>query len=145
MDGVRKTANEEVSDQLKHLTEGVSDLVKEHVELAKVELLTSGRKVACDLALTAAGVVLLAVGYVLLMFAIGFGLADAVGDGRAFLIVSGVHLFAGLALVTIFAARMRTKDKVSLAQTSSEIQRDKAFLNRVSDIVRDEPPAMVRQ
>lgn len=139
MDEARNDQVTPVAENLRGVSEGISRLVKEHVELAKVEVQSSVKKLAFDASLTAAGGVLLLLGWLLLMFAIGYGLGDNIGQGRAFLIIAGVHVVVGFALVAVFASRMKTKDKPNLQNTNVELQRDRHFLHRVGEIIREEP------
>jgi uncharacterized membrane protein YqjE len=127
-----------VAENLKDVTDGISRLVKEHVELAKIEAKDSFRKVARDSALTAAGAFLLVLGYVLLMFSIGYAIGDRIGLARGFLIVAGVHIVAGAALAGIFASRLKGEDKPSMEHTARELQRDKAFAGRMGRIMKEE-------
>lgn len=139
MDDVRHDQTTPVAENLRGVSEGISRLVKEHVELAKVEVQSSVKKAAFDVALTAAGAALLALGWVLLMFAIGYGIGDNIGQGRAFLIIAAAHVVIGFALVGIFASRLKSKDKPNLQNTTVELERDRHFLHRVGEIIREEP------
>lgn len=130
--------HEPVADNLRGVTEGLSRLISDHVELAKSELSENLKQAAKDLSLVGAGVGLLLLGWVLLMFAAGFALGAVVGDGVAFLIVSGVHLLVGLVLVVAFGSRLKNKDKLAPEETQQELRRDRHFLHRVRDIVRED-------
>lgn len=128
-----------VGEQLREVSDGLGKLVREHVELARSELETSVKRAARDLGATAVGVGLLAVGYLLLAFAVAFGLGLSIGLARGFLVVSAAHVVVGVALGAVFARRLRGPDKPQLPVTTRELARDKVFLGRVGHIVRDEP------
>jgi uncharacterized membrane protein YqjE len=128
-----------VAENLRGVTDGISKLVKEHVELAKIELQSSAKRLALDGSMIAAGALLLALGWVLLMFSIGYALGSSIGLGLSFLIIAAVHIIGGGVLAFVFASRLRTKDKPKLENTTIELQRDRSFLNRVGEIIREEP------
>jgi membrane protein len=128
--------HEPVADNLRDVTEGLSRLVQEHVELAKSELRANLTKVAFDASLTGVGAGLLLLGWVLLMVAAGFALGTILGDGLAFLIVAGSHLVVGAALVGIFGMRLKNKDKLAPEETQQEFARDRQFLHKVREMAR---------
>jgi len=129
---------EPVAESLRDVSDGLSRLVKDHVELARAELVTGARRIAFDAALTGTGAGLLAVSWLLLMFAAGYGLGTIIGNGLAFLIIGGVHGLIGFALVGVFGQRLRSKDKPDIHNTQEEIAEDRHFLHRVGEIMR--PP-----
>ncbi len=129
-----------VGERVREVSDGIAKLVREHVELARSEVQTSMKRAAFDASLTLTGALLLALGWVLLMFAVGYGLGSAVGLARSFLLVAGAHVVAGFALVSVFASRLKEKDKPKLDGTAHELKRDKYFVNRVGHIMRDQPP-----
>lgn len=140
MNEVRNNGTAKVAEQLRGIGEGLTRLVNEHVELAKVELGQSVKKIIRDISLTGAGAFMLVVGYVLIMIAAGIGLGNAVGMGLGFLIIAVLHLVIGAALAVVFSKRMGVEDKVRLDATKNELLQDKAFLNHIGQIVRSEKP-----
>jgi uncharacterized membrane protein YqjE len=127
---------EPVREGLRDISDGLGRLVKEHVELAKVELRSSLKKMAIHGSLTGAGAAFLAVGWVLLMFSAAYGLGSIIGDGWAFLIVSGVDLIVGFVLVVVFGRRLRKDDGLQPTQTREELLADRRFLHNMGEIVR---------
>jgi uncharacterized membrane protein YqjE len=130
---------EPVAENLRDMSEAIGRLVKEHVELATVELRSSAKKAAFDVSLTSAGAGMLLLGWVLCMFAAGYGLGRIIGDGFAFLIIGGAHGLLGAALAGVFGNRLRTQDKLEPVQTEEEIGRDRRFVHRLGLIVRARP------
>src|SRR4051812_19334444 len=73
-----------VKDSFQRLVDGLQQLFREHLALARLEFREDIKKIIKDVAFSAAGVPLLFVGYILLMVALGFLLAHAIPDWAAF-------------------------------------------------------------
>jgi uncharacterized membrane protein YqjE len=129
----------QVAQQLKGLGDATSRLVREHVELAKIELREGAVKAARDLAATVAGGLLLALGWLFLAFAIGYGLAVPLGLSRAFVLVAAAHVVVGGLLVAVATRRLRTKDRPALPETTRALARDRVVFREVRHIIRGEP------
>lgn len=125
-----------VTDQLRDLTERMSLLVKGHVELATAEALASAKVAAKDGAFVATGVVVALIGYVMLAFALAWGLGHRLGTARSFLLVGGLHLVVGGVVAAVYAARLRGRDRPVLPQTKAELQRDGRFARRLRQGLR---------
>src|SRR6266850_3056068 len=95
-----------VKDSFQRLVDGLQQLFREHLALARFEFREDIKKIVKDIALSAAGVPLLLVGYILLMVAVGFLLARVMPDWAAFGIVALVNLGAGAALAVVFGKRI---------------------------------------
>lgn len=118
------------------LTDGVSTLVKQHIELARHEVKqdvnTTSKRVA---AIAICGVVAL-VGYLLLnaTLIMLFGLIG--GVSAAFItgvVLTVLHLAAAGILVAYFGKKLRDEKPVDLAQTNDELDRDKQWLRKIGD------------
>lgn len=128
-----------VAEHIREISDGVTRLIKEHVELAKLEMSTSVKKAARDGALTGVGGYLGAVGYLLFMMAIGFWIGGSLGMGRGFLIVAAFNVALGGLLAGTFAGRLAKQDKPGLAKTTHELRRDRRFLRRAGQMLRAGP------
>jgi uncharacterized membrane protein YqjE len=127
----------EVGDQLRQVTDGVTRLVSEHVELAKAELAGSVRRAGRDAVLVGLGAGLAALGWVLLMFAVAWGLGQRLGTARGFLVVAAVHVVVGGAMATVFGSRLSGRDKPAMGQTAAEVRQDRRFLQRMRRTLRE--------
>jgi hypothetical protein len=130
-----------LTEQLREIGDNLGRLVRDHVELARSELIDGLRRSGRDVGLTLAGAGLAALGWVLLAFALGYGLAPAFGLARAFLLVAALHVVAGGVLVTVFARRLQRQDRPRLTETSRELRRDRLFWGEVRTVIRGQPRA----
>jgi uncharacterized membrane protein YqjE len=108
------------------LTEDLSRLVRDEVELAKVEInqtVHSAR--TAGISFGAAGVLGLMT-FVMLSFAAAWGLAEVVHAGVAFLIVGGAYGLVALALVGLGRQRLKTAKPVP-EQTVETLKEDVAW------------------
>lgn len=127
-----------LSEEIREVSDQVGVLVRDHVELAKLEMKQSAKAMGRDAGLTGAGAGMLLLGYVLLMFAAGYALATLVGLGWAFLIVAAVHLVVGGALVAVFSRKLR-EPKAALNRTTDELKKDRRFLGELGEEMRHGP------
>jgi uncharacterized membrane protein YqjE len=114
-------------DALQRLIDGVQTLIREHMALARAEAKEDIRQMARDALVGAAGLPALAAGYLLLMMAIGFLLANWMPSWIAFGIVAVVNLGAGGA-VSFAGLRKVMRGRVDLQSTGEELRRDKQWL-----------------
>ncbi|MFP4598582.1 MAG: phage holin family protein [Persicimonas sp.] len=117
------------------LTDGVSTLVKQHLELARYEIKqdvsTTGKRLAF---VAACGVVAL-IGYVLLLAAAillagwlgGFAAAFIVGVSLAV-----IHLAAAAGIFVHYGKQLKEEKPVDLAQTTDELDKDKQWLRKIA-------------
>lgn len=115
-----------MKESFRHLGDGLSSLVKGHLDLARTELTHDMKAVAKDSAIAAAGLPLLFVGYLLLWGTIAALLALALPVWAALLICTVVNLGAGVAL-TLSGKQRLGHDKVELPASSAELARDKEW------------------
>ena len=90
------------------LTEGFSKLVTQHLTLARVELLEDARSMGMDVALIAAFVPFILVGYALLCGALVALLAPGLGWAGALALVGAVNLVGGIVGVVRAAGRLKS-------------------------------------
>ena len=114
-------------DALHRLLDALQTLIREHLALARVELKQDLRTMGRDLATGAAGVPLLAVGFLLLMFAIASLLSIWLPAWAAFGIVALVNLAAGGA-ITWSGSRRLAHSRIGLPCTAEEIRRDREWM-----------------
>lgn len=121
---------------LSAVTDDISRLVKQHFELAKLELQDASKKVARDGGLIAAGALFALLGYVLLAVSVAIGIGNHLGMARGFLVVSAFHVVVGGVVAMVFAKRLQKKDKPGLPATTQELARDKVFIQQVKHHVQ---------
>ena len=122
------------------LTDGLSTLVKQHLELARYELKqdvsTTGKRVGV---IAACGVIGL-VGYIMLLVA-GFLFAGWLGGWLAAWITAGAEALVNLGLAGFaalyFGKKLRDDKPVDLAQTNDELDKDKTWLREIGENARN--------
>jgi len=117
---------ESLGDLFSRLTEDLSRLVRDEVELAKVELsetLATAR--TAGISFGAAGVLGL-MAFLMVSFAAAWGLAEVVPAGVAFLIVGAVYGLAALALMALGRQRLKATNPVP-EQTVDTLKEDVAW------------------
>lgn len=117
----------QVGAHFRQLGDQLGKLVNDHVELARAELRQTVTRAGRDVALTAVGVLLLAIGYALLAVAASVALGEVIGLARGFLIVSAFHVVVGLTLTMVFARRLQRQDKPALPDTTAALAEDGRF------------------
>ncbi|HEX4382323.1 MAG TPA: phage holin family protein [Myxococcales bacterium] len=130
-------------DALQRLLDGLQNLVREHLALARVEAKEDLRTMGRDLAYGAAGVPLLAVGYFMLMLALGYLLAQWLAPWAAFGIVAVVNLGAGAALTIVCRKKLMESRALKLNSTANELQTNKAWLSSLSETTKPQPDGKV--
>ncbi len=117
---------ESLGELFSRLTEDLSKLVRDEVELAKVELsdtLASARTAGVSLGV--AGVLGL-MAFLMVSFAAAWGLAEVVPEGVAFLIVGAVYGLVALVLAAIGRQRLKAVKPVP-DQTVETLKEDVAW------------------
>jgi hypothetical protein len=122
-------------DALQRLLDGLQTLVREHLALARAEAKEDLRSMGRDLAVGAAGVPALLVGYLMLMMAAGFLLTRWLESWAAFGIVALVNLAAGTAL-TVACRKNLSRSRSQLRSTGAELQRNKDWLASLPEATR---------
>jgi hypothetical protein len=130
-------------DALQRLLDGLQNLVREHLALARVEAKEDLRTMGRDLAYGAAGVPPLAVGYFMLMLALGYLLAQWLAPWAAFGIVAVVNLGAGGALTIVCRKKLMESRALKLNSTANELQTNKAWLSSLSETTKPQPDGKV--
>jgi hypothetical protein len=123
-------------DALQRLLDGLQNLVREHLALARVEAKEDLRTMGRDLAYGAAGVPPLAVGYFMLMLALGYLLAQWLAPWAAFGIVALVNLGAGGVLTVICRKKLMESRALKLHDTANELQTNKAWLASLTETTK---------
>ena len=118
--------SESLGELFSRLTEDLSRLVRDEVELAKVEINETVEKVrTAGVSIGAAGLLGL-MAFVMLSFAAAWGLTEVVPEGVAFLIVGGVYGLVALALLALGRQRLKTVKPVP-EQTVETLKEDVAW------------------
>ncbi len=122
------------------LTDGLSTLVKQHLELARYELKQDVSTTGKRLGIIAACAVIGLIGYVTLLAA-GVLLAAWLGGALAAFITCAAIAVVHLAIAGVFAAvigkKLREEKPVDLAQTNDELNEDKRWLREIGEKSRN--------
>ncbi|PTL77996.1 phage holin family protein [Vitiosangium sp. GDMCC 1.1324] len=108
------------------LTDGFSKLVTQHLLLARAELMQDARNMGLDVALIAAFVPFVLVGYAFLCGALAVVLAQWMGWAGALALVGAVNLVGGG--LGIARAATRLKSRQVMDETAAELNRSVAVL-----------------
>ena len=118
--------SESLGDLFSRLTEDLSKLVRDEVELAKVEINdTVGKIRTAGVSIGAAGLLGL-MAFVMLSFAAAWGLSEVVPEGVAFLIVGAAYGLMALALLALGRQRIKAVKPVP-EQTVETLKEDVAW------------------
>ena len=108
------------------LTADLSKLVRDEVELAKVEISETVQNAKTAGISMGAAVFLGLMAFVLLSFGAAWGLSEVVPEGVAFLIVGGAYGVAALVLLAVGRQRLKTVKPVP-EQTVETVKEDVAW------------------
>jgi Putative Actinobacterial Holin-X, holin superfamily III len=126
-------------DAFQRLLDGLQTLVREHLALARVEAKEDLRIMGRDLAYGAAGVPPLAVGYLMLMMALGYLLAQWLETWAAFGIVAALNLGGGAVLTVVCRKKLMQTRLQRRSATGEELQTNKAWLSSLTETTRPQP------
>lgn len=117
------------------LADGVSTLVKQHIELARYEATRDVRKATKRIAILGACALVGAVGYLFLLTA-GILLAGWLGGWLAAWIcaavIAALHLGVAAVMGRKYSRKLRAEKPVDLAQLSDEFSKDKQWLQQIA-------------
>jgi uncharacterized membrane protein YqjE len=128
-----------MKDSFQRLVDGLQQLFREHLALARLELREDMKRIVKDVALSAAGLPLLLIGYALAMVSLGLLLALVIPAWAGMGIVALVNLGAGAALALVFGKRIGKQDKLELTGTADELSRDKQWMATLKAGTRPQP------
>ena len=121
-----REGNASLGELFSRLTADLSKLVRDEVELAKVEINQTVQSAkTAGISMGAAGLLGL-MAFVLLSFAAAWGLAEVVPAGVAFLIVGGAYGLVALALLALGRQRLK-RAKPLPEQTVETLKEDVAW------------------
>jgi uncharacterized membrane protein YqjE len=123
---------ESVPDAFADLSEGLSTLLRGHLQLARVEMKQDMRAIAREMGMEAAGTPLLLIGLLLLMVGASLALALALPVWAAFLIVGGANVLGGAALVGWATNKLRGQ-KVTMPASSDELKKDRRWASTLRE------------
>ena len=110
----------ELAGHLRAVIDGLSELLTQHLKLARVELKEDARELGTQVGKIAAFVPLIVIGYALLCVAGALFLRRFLPLDVAFLIVAGLNLAGGA--VGILLAVRRLKERKMLSGSRDELQ-----------------------
>lgn len=131
-------------DALRRAADALVRLVKEHLELARVELRKDLRRAGRDATFALAGVPLVIVGWALLMVALALAISPWVGAAGCFAVVAVPNLAVGGGVTWIFAKKLTGDDRPDLDETTRELQEDRRWLQRLTRARNSESSMHVR-
>lgn len=118
------------------LTDGMSTLVKQHLELARYEVKKDVKTTGTRVGIIAVCGVIALVGYIMLLVT-GVLLAGWLGGWLAAWITAGAEALINLALAgglaAYFGKKLRDDKPVDLAQTNDELNEDKRWLREIGE------------
>lgn len=112
--------------EMRRLTDALSRLVRDHLELARTELREEARAWTRDAALGAAGIPFLLAALLLLNVALAVALSTAIGTAWGFAAVGLANLAVGIGLAAAAAGRLRARG-TPLPRTAEELERNRRF------------------
>jgi flagellar motor component MotA len=115
-----------LGDLFSRLTDDLSRLMRDEVELAKVEMKETAKEAGTAGASLGAAGVLGLMAFLMLSFAAAWGLAEVLPEGVAFVIVGGVYGLIALALLAIGRQRLKAVTPVP-EQTVETLKEDVAW------------------
>jgi uncharacterized membrane protein YqjE len=110
----------QLAEHLRALIDAFSELMAQHIKLARVELKEDAKKLGTQAGKIAAFTPLILVGYILLCVAASLFLTRFVPADAAFLIVAGINLVVGG--VGIFLAVRKLRSTKVMDETKAELQ-----------------------
>lgn len=122
-DTVTTATEASLGDLLSRVTEDVNQLVRSHVELAKIEIKEEATRASKGAGMLTGAAVAAYLTLLLLSFAAAWGLAEVMEPGFAFLIVGAVWAIAAAVLASIGRKKLRQAHAVP-PKTKTEIQED---------------------
>lgn len=125
-DGAPATSDRPLKDLIGNITDDLSRLFRQEVELAKAEVKQEGKKVATATAMFAAAVMALLLTATMISLAVVYLLTEVMHPGLAALLV-GV-LWAVAAVVLQATARTRMRSVAPLPQTAETLKENAQWL-----------------
>lgn len=130
-------------DALRRAADALVRLVREHLALARVELRNDLRVAARDAAFALAAVPVLVVGWALLMVSLALVSGTLFGTAGGFAVVGALHLAVGGVVMWVFAKKLAGGDRPDLDVTTSVLQEDRRWLQRLTRARNSEPVATI--
>ena len=119
-------AGDGIISLVKETASGLSQLVADHIRLARLEMTADAKSYARDVGMLLAGGFVVVVGYGLGCIAAGAALARVIGAPLAFLALALLHVVVGALALVLIARRMK---RVQLLQgTKHEVTRSVSAL-----------------
>ena len=120
-----------LGESLRRLGDALVGLVREHLRLARSELREDLRKAGRDLAMAAAGLPALLVGYLLLMAALSVWIGNHLGMAWGLAIVGGANFIGGAAMAGLAGLKLAKSDKPDLDRIAATLREDGRWLKEL--------------
>lgn len=120
---------------IEDLTDGLSRLVRQHFELARIEVRSEAKEVSRDVAIIVAAAAIALIGYIFLNLAIiltALWLGSVAAMAITSIIIAALHIIAAVLGVTIAIRRLKKTD-MGLPQTTEELQRNKTWIKEIRE------------
>jgi hypothetical protein len=106
---------------VRETADGLGRLIADHIKLARVEVAADAKEYGRRVGFLAAAGAIIGLGYLFAWIAIALALARVAGAPLAFLAVGGLHLIAGLVVLSVVSRRL--KSARVMGETVSEVGR----------------------
>lgn len=134
----RPTAEGGLGAQLNQIFDGLTRLITQHLDLARLELAAEARTVGGNLARVVAFLPLVLVGYIFLCGALAIWLGTLLTPAAGWALVGGVNLVAGVVGVLISVRSLNRRPPVFSA-TRDELRASAEALNPAPETAGDLP------
>ncbi|AKU91756.1 phage holin family protein [Vulgatibacter incomptus] len=130
----RSSPETTLGGELRSAIDAVGRLVRDHIDLAKLEIREEAKKASIDVGLGLAAIPFGLAALIMLDVALAIGLSSWVHGAWAFLIVGGLNLIIGGGLGTFSAARLSRKRRLEALE--AELDNNRSFAAQLRSRLR---------
>ena len=120
-----------LGESLRRLGDALVALVREHLRLAREELRADLKKAGRDIAMAAAGLPAVLVGYLLLMAALAVWIGNHLGMAWGLAIVGGANFLGGASIAGMAVRKLAKGDAPDLDRTAATLREDGRWLKEL--------------
>jgi hypothetical protein len=128
----RAPSRNDLTSLVRETADGLEHLVRDHLQLARIELVADLKRMLRDAAGVVACLVVVLLGYLLSMVALSIAISGALGPWGAFLLVGGAHLVGGGLGIYIAATRLKKARAETLEESREELGRSVAMAGELT-------------